>query len=287
METYYPRIGTIKQSQIPNSANSGDYLFSTCIRKAQDQNKKFVAFPNVGINEKGTCYLLENWNPVEDNGTTSDIPVYSVPDPNCVDSLSGCLKEAGENFLVKELSDVKKELEENNAEKRALKIKEIAIKNNYTRDVAEKVYEQSLRQEEIEKENENISKQVSNTQESLSAIEIANKNTNYSLTDKNRVLATVNSDAQNRESKLTEVNDKINTITQDIYYNNILDKRKNQIIGILRTFIIIFVIMTFLMVIYYGVKFSTKNFSNLNISGFSFSKNKNINNIPNVFNRII
>lgn len=268
----YPKIGT--KSSFPSNTNSGNYTFLECIRKAQDRNNKFIGFDYKGQNNKSTCYIFNNYDPLQDTKNPQDTSVYAVPNINCTDSLADCLRNAGKNFLLGELNQVQSELQENDKEKKNLMIREIAIKNNYTLELATKVYENQTQKSKLEKEKQKTSEYLQNVEMNLGAMNSANKNSNMSLTDKNRFLATVNSDVQNKNQKLMEVNDKINTITQDIYFNNITDKRKNYMIGLLKAITTIIIILMFCMIIYYGVKVADKNYGILN----RFKPNNNFNN---------
>ena len=273
----YPKIGTLSNNALNSikgqkNVSSGK-TFIQCVNISRIKKNKFFAFNN------GTCYNFNSYDPVNDSGNMNDTPVYATPDINCTDSLADCLRQEGKKFLIRELNQVQSDLRENEEERDNLKIREIAIKNNYTFDVAKKVYESEKKKRKLEEKEKRSTSYLQNIEQNLQAMQSANQNSNMSLTDKNRVLATVNSDAQNKNLKLTEVNDKINTITQDIYYNNITDKRKNQMINLLKAITTIIIILMFCMVIYYGVKYADKKYGLLNkFKGNNFNNNFNNNN---------
>jgi len=100
-----------------------------------------------------------------------------------------------------------------------------------------------------------------------------NSEASLSLSDKNRLLANVNSNIQQKFTKLEDVNNKINTITQDIYSNNIEMKRKEYIIQTLKVIIIIVILMTLVLMIYFGMEIIENKYPNV------------IKNITNNFNR--
>ena len=272
----YPKIGTFSNASmnaIQDKKNiSNGKTFIQCVNLARRKKTGFFTF------KEGTCYPFNNYDPVGDSGNMNDTPVYATPDENCTENLADCLRDAGKKFLVRELNQVQSDLKRNDEERDNLRIREIAIKNNYTFDLAKKVYESETKKNKLNEENKRTSQYLQNIEMNLGAMNSANQNSNMSLTDKNRVLATINSDVQNKNQKLMEVNDKINTITQDIYYNNITDKRKNQMIGLLKAITTIIIILMFCMIIYYGVKYANEKYGILDkFKNNKFNNNNNFN----------
>lgn len=255
--TSYPKIGTI--NTLPNEKQSGK-TFVQCVNYARTNNNKFFVYNN---NE---CYPLNSYDPINDSGTSDSPPVYATPSENCTDNLSGCLKTSGENFLKNELNKVDKDLETNSKEKEKLEIRKLAIENNYTIDVAKQVYKAQKEKNSLFAEDEEYQTNLNRIQKNFEAINTANKNTNMALTDKNRVLVSINADVQNKQNKISEINDRINTITQDIYFNNVNDKRREQILTILKAITGVLIFLMFGMIVYYGVKKTYPNkFNNFNV----------------------
>lgn len=259
-------IGLLSSNKLNeyNFINKNTQSFKDCITLAKSNDKNFIAIKpdnsnNDVINTQGQCYV-GNYNPTKDESILDeegDFEIYGVPDENpCNDD---CLnKSIDKNYWKDRSSDLSNQLEKIQEELRKAKIKNYEISQG----VNENTAKNAIKTSELEKKHSELRDQLNSVNQHYESVSTSSQNSNILLADKNRLIAGVNSSIQQKQQKLNEVNSRINTYTQDIYENNLEYENKQQIVKTLRAIVIVLIIMAFILIIYYGIRYAQQKYPN-------------------------
>jgi len=269
MVNYY--IGKINPT-VKNFTQIGSNMsLQRCMNNAKIENKKFIAFKpssstanTNSLETIGTCYAGNNFDPIKDSydpSATNLFEVYPVPDGNCT-SFDSCIRNNAKTALNLEIVRLNRQMEEEKLKMQEINAKIYAINNNISEETAKQQLQLQAQRAQTAQDTAQLTERIALLTGQLTTLNSASSNANEQLADKNRLLATASTTIQKTNLKLDNVNGKINTLTQNIYENNIVFERRNRIVGTLSAIITILFIMFLLMIVYYGVVYVQRNYSN-------------------------
>ena len=275
----FSRIGCIPISDMPKSnPREKSTTLLSCVRTKPTNDSYIGTTAGIDSSESAPCYSINNkqnipWN-IKNNRdciAAKDIPIYKIEGDSCSNLQSGatpedieaCLDNGGKNYLDANIREKKDNI---NLLKNKIKedhIKKLSLEQNIPIDKAQAIYDQDNKMYKARVVAKRVEGEVNQLREKYSTVEDSHIKSTDLISKTLAQFATKNQEQRDKSEKIQKLNTKVNTVAQDIYLNQKRYKDKEKVVSFLKTILIILIVLALGGIVYYGVKYTQKNYPDM------------------------